>query len=228
MALVARVHHGTGNGETSLAGRSLAAQSKLPKIIAENLGAGFGQWDWFPEVKDIVDFALAYAPPTNEEEVWALARTWASDDAAGRHTLMALVGREIVMHELKRIDIPKLREVVSESRASRVRELRESLGLAVPAPKGEKRTRPTAAKAEGPARAPAGGAPRAIPTRMPLPERKPRAEAVAVKAEVKRFTHPKFGEGTLEAKDGEGPEAKLTIKFGVGTKTLQAKFVTEV
>jgi len=43
-----------------------------------------------------------------------------------------------------------------------------------------------------------------------------------------RFLHPKFGEGMLISQDGDGPEAKLTIKFESGSKTLLAKYVTEV
>jgi hypothetical protein len=49
----------------------------------------------------------------------------------------------------------------------------------------------------------------------------------APQAAAKRFHHPKFGEGVLEAQDGVGPEAKLTIKFASGSKTLLARYVTE-
>jgi hypothetical protein len=45
---------------------------------------------------------------------------------------------------------------------------------------------------------------------------------------AKRFTHPKFGEGVLQQQQGDGPEAKLTIAFPDGPKTLLARFVTEV
>jgi ankyrin repeat protein len=38
--------------------------------------------------------------------------------------------------------------------------------------------------------------------------------------------HPKFGEGVVEKVEEVGNEAKLTIRFAVGTKTLLAKFVT--
>ena len=132
VAMIARAHQESAYGDSALAGRTLAAQSKLPKVIAENLGAGFGQWDFFPEAAEIVDFALAYVPPTTEEELWTLARSWASDDASARHTLMALVGREIVQHELRRIDVPKLRELFDEVRPTRALALRASLGLEVP------------------------------------------------------------------------------------------------
>src|SRR3954462_70126 len=104
VTMVARRHQGPPYAEASAAGRALAAQSKLPKVIAENLGAGFGQWDFFPEAADIVEFALGYQAPSTGGGLWTLARDWASDDAASRHTLMALVGREIVQHELRRID----------------------------------------------------------------------------------------------------------------------------
>src|ERR1700733_6234773 len=100
VALIARVHRESAYGESALAGRTLAAQSKLPKLIAENLGAGFGQWDFFPEAADVVDFACTYTPPSTKEDIWAMARAWASDDAGARPTLMALVGREVLQHEL--------------------------------------------------------------------------------------------------------------------------------
>src|SRR4051812_33911009 len=91
VAMITRAHHGSAYGESAVAGRMLAAQSRLPKLVAENLGAGFGQWEFFPEPSEIVDFALAYLPPAAEEDMWTMARTWASDDAAGRPTMMALV-----------------------------------------------------------------------------------------------------------------------------------------
>lgn len=219
--LIARVHLGAASSEGARAGRALAAQSKLPKIVAENLGAGFGQWDFFPEVSDIVDFALAYAPPSSEEELWAMARVWAADDAGGRHTLMALVGREILQHELRRIEVPKLRELFDEARPARVRELRESLGLAVPPGAASKRSR---SGATAPRPKPAAAA-RAIPTRMPKPEFKRPPPAVA--APIRRFEHPKFGEGVLVSQEGTGADAKLTIKFSGGSKTLLARYVTE-
>ena len=233
IALIARAHQASAYRDSALAGRTLAAQSKLPKVIAENLGAGFGQWDFFPEAADIVDFAFAYAPPTTTEELWTMARAWASDDAASRPTMMALVGREILQHELRRIDVPQLREALDETRPSKARELRASAGLevrAVAPPKSEsKRSKPSppasAAAAAPSARTPAARAP-ATPTRMPKPDFKPPPKP-APPAEGKRFQHPKFGDGVLESQDGIGPEAKLTIKFESGTKTMLARYVTE-
>jgi hypothetical protein len=234
IALVARAHRASAYEESALAGRKLAAQSKLPKVIAENLGAGFGQWDFFPEAADIVDFAFSYAQPSTEEDLWTMARAWASDDAAARPTLLALVGRELLQHELRRIDVPKLRELLGEVKPARARELRTSLGLDVPAlahspAKGEtKRLKPPAArppaKRAEPAEAP--GAPREMATRMPKPEFR-RPPKPPPPAEARRFRHPKFGEGVLEAQDGAGPDAKLTIKFESGSKTLLARYVTE-
>ena len=84
VALVARAHGASSLEGSAEAGRALAAQSQLPTLVAQNLGAGFGQWDFFPEAGDIVDFALAYARPSTEEDVWKIARTWASDDATAR------------------------------------------------------------------------------------------------------------------------------------------------
>jgi hypothetical protein len=198
VAMVAGAHSGSGYTDAALAGRTLAAQSKLPRVIAENLGAGFGQWTFFPEAAEIVDFALAYVPPSTEEDLWVLARSWAADDAAARHTLMALVGREIVQHELRRVDVAPLRQLLEE-------------------------TRPTPARALRP---PPAAAP-VTPTRMPKPELKRPAKAEAAPPS-RRFVHPKFGEGVLASQDGAGPDAKLTIKFESGPKTLLARYVAEI
>jgi hypothetical protein len=226
IALVTRAHLGSASADSSLAGKTLAAQSKLPQRVAENLGAGFGQWDFFPEIADIVDFALAYAPPATEDDVWKLARAWAADDAASRHTLMNLVGREILQHELRRIDVPKLRELIEEGRPERARELRASLGLDVPpSPKAKaaRAPREPSKKRASPESAPD------TPRRMPKPEFK-RPPKAPPPPEAKRFQHPKFGEGVLQSQDGDGPDAKLTIKFeGEKTaKTLLARYVTAI
>jgi hypothetical protein len=232
IAHIARAHHASAYSESALAGRVLAAQSKLPKLIAENLGAGFGQWDFFPEAADIVDFALAYTPPSTEDELWTLVRSWASDHAASRQTVLALVGREIVQHELRRIDVPKLRELFSEARPARARELQVSLGLEVrplepakPKVARSRSTRSTEAPAAKRAAAP-GGAPE-IPARMPKPQFKSPPKSTAA-PDARRFTHPKFGEGVLKSQDGVGPDAKLTIHFESGPKTLLARYVTEL
>jgi hypothetical protein len=230
IALIARAHHASAYSESALAGRTLAAQSKLPKLVAENLGAGFGQWDFFPEAADIVDFALAYAPPSTEEELWTLVRSWASDDAASRQTVMALVGREVVQHELRRIDVPKLRELFDEARPARARELRASLGLEVrplePAKPEITRGKRSAAAPAAKRAAPSVGAPQ-VPARMPKPQLRSPAKPAAA-PEARRFTHPKFGEGVLTSQDGVGPEAKLTIQFASGPRTLLARYVTEI
>lgn len=222
VTLVARAHQDSTYGESTLAGRALAAQSKLPRLVAENLGAGFGQWDFFPEPAEIVEFACAYVSPSNEEELWALARSWASDDAAARRTVLALVGREILQHELRRIDVPKLRELFEARRPSQALEIRKSLGLDVPAAPQTKATAPKPARAAKPA-----APPREIPTRMPKPAFV-RPAKPAPPPPPKRFHHPKFGEGVLESQDGAGEEAKLTIKFASGSRTLLARYVTEV
>ncbi|HVX95517.1 MAG TPA: hypothetical protein VHK47_11450 [Polyangia bacterium] len=223
IALVSRAHFGSSVHDH--AGAALAAQSRLPKRVAENLGAGLGQWDFFPEVSDIVDFALGYVPPTTPEELWALARAWASDDAAARPTLMTLIGRDILDHELRRIDVPALRELVDEPRPARARALRTELGLEVPPlpqPKAAGAARANRATKSAPA-APK----REAPTRMPKPDFKPPPKAPPP-PDAKRYRHPKFGEGVLRAQDGTGPEAKLTIEFASGPKTLLARFVTEI
>lgn len=228
VTLIAKAHGASSYGESSLAGRTLAAQSQLPKLVATNLGAGFGQWDFFPEPAEIVDFALGYAAPSTPEDVWRLARVWAEDDAAGKQTLMALVGRDILQHELRRVDVPELRELAGETRAARVHELRVTLGLparaTAPAAKSSKRASAGAA----PPRTRAAPAPKGdIPAKMPKPEFK-RPPPKAPPPPPRRFTHPKFGEGVLETQQGDGAEAKLTIKFPSGSKTLLARFVTEL
>jgi hypothetical protein len=218
VAMVAHAHGDASYAESTLAGRTLAAQSKLPNIVAVNLGAGFGQWDFFPNAAEIVDFALAYVPPSSSDEVWAIARAWAADDAHARPTILALIGREILQHELRRLNVADdLRAVVEETRPTRARELRANAGLEV-----------AAAAAAPPAKAPrVKRAPKEIPTRMPKPEFK-RPAAPPPPPAARQFQHPKFGEGVLVSQDGAGDDAKLTIKFGVGTKTLLARFVTEL
>jgi hypothetical protein len=229
--MVARAHGDAPYAESALAGRTLAAQSKLPKIVAENVGAGFGQWDFFPSAAEIVDFALGYAPPESAEDAWALARAWAADDAASRPTPLALVGREILQHELRRFDLPDLRAIVDEVDPARARELRIAARLDVAAETAK--TAGTSAGTAGAKRAPpkakraAAAPPREIPTRMPKPEFK-RPAPPPPAAAAKRFTHPTFGEGVLVSQDGAGDAAKLTIKFASGTKTLLARFVSEM
>jgi hypothetical protein len=63
--------------------------------------------------------------------------------------------------------------------------------------------------------------------RMPKPERKPIVKPPPPAA-PKRYQHPKFGDGVLQSQDGAGDDAKLTIKFESGTKTLLARYVTEI
>jgi len=240
VAMVSKAHQASSYADSSVAGKALAAQSRLPKLVAENLGAGFGQWDFFPEIGDIVDFALAYAPPSTEEEVWALARSWAADDAAGRRTVLVLVGKEILQHELRRVEVPKLRELFDEARPARALALRASLGLEMPPaapPRAAKKRAP--ATPASPAASPdsAAGAPGPAPPRVPpapdVPARMPKPAIVKPPkapppAPPKRFRHPKFGDATLVTADGAGPDAKLTLKFEVGTKILLARYVVEL
>jgi hypothetical protein len=261
VAMVARAHRDAPYTEAQLAGKALAAQSRLPTLVAVNLGAGFGQWDFFPEAEEIVAFALGYAAPGDEEALWAIARAWASDDAAGRHTILALVGKDILQHELKRIDVPQLRELIG-ARPAQANVLRATLGLAVvsvPAARAGKPRAPRASPAASPSSAaspspvaldppaasdppvaldPGAAAPAApvVPPRQVLPPgemaRMPKPAFVRPKVApppvVRRFEHPKFGEGVLVTQDGEGPDAKLTIKFGAVTKTLLARYVNEL
>jgi hypothetical protein len=224
IAMVNRAHNDAAYKDASEAGRALAAQSKLPKLVAENLGAGFGQWDFFPEIPEIVDFALGYQPPADEAGLMELAKTWASDEAASKHTMMNLVGREILQHELRRIDHPQLRELVNETRAPRERVLRQTLGLAV---REMKEDAPAKPKREPRAQKAAPTEKREIPLKMPKPEFKKPIPA-APPPPPKRFQHPKFGEGVLQSQEGTGDDRKLTIKFAAGPKTLLARYVTEL
>lgn len=243
--MVARAHRDAPYAEAQAAGRALAAQSRMPQLVAVNLGAGFGQWDWFPEAEDVVAFALAYVAPSNAEELWAIAKAWASDDAAGRQTILALVGKDLLQHELKRIEVPELKELLG-ARPAQAAALRASLGLAVAASAAARATKPAttraaaAAKAasppaSGPVSAPASG-PASAPARAPVPPgevyKMPKPAfvppKVAAPVVVRRFSHPKFGEGTLVSQEGEGEEAKLTIAFAAGKKTLLARYVSEL
>jgi hypothetical protein len=222
VALVAKAHQDAPYAEASETGKLLAAESKLPKLVAQNLGAGFGQWNFFPEAADIVDFALAYVPPADETAMMELARKWASDDAHDRHTILNLVGKEILTHELKRLDVPKLKELVEATRGTRALEARKALGFEVPAG-AEAPAKP--ARAPRARKEPTPG--REIPLKMPKPQFvKPAPKAPP--PPPRKFTHPKFGEGTLEKSEGAGEDMKLTVKFSTGTKTLLAKFLTEI
>ena len=210
VAMIARAHQASAYGESSVARKTLAAQSKLPKIIAENLGAGFGQWEFFPEASEIVDFAFAYVPPSTEDEVWALARSWASDDAAGRHTLMAGARRSGNSASRAPPDRDPRSSASSSKRLSRPARSRferasGSTSRRRPQLIGRRRS-PRRSRNRRPRPAPT----RPIPTQMPKPEFKKPVKAGPAPP-PKRFTHPKFGEGMLEAQDGTGDDAKLTI-----------------
>ena len=107
--------------------------------------------------------------------------------------------------------------------AARARELRVGLGLEVAAETSAPAKAKRAARAKPAAPAP----PREIPTRMPRPELR-RPPPAPPPAPPKRYTHPKYGEGVLVSQDGTGDDAKVTIAFASGPKTLLARFVTEL
>ncbi|MBX3225755.1 MAG: hypothetical protein KIT84_30740 [Labilithrix sp.] len=227
VAQVAKAHHGASYAEASATGKALAACSKLPRVVAENVGAGFGQWDFFPEATEIVDFALAYVPPADEAAAMAMARTWAADDAGGKRTMLALIGRDVLKHEARRLGLTTLVELCEETRATRANELRRSLGLEAAAVAKPKPGPDAPAK---PARKRERAAPKAefqVPARMPKPAFVPPKKA-APPPPARRFSHPKFGEGVLERTEGNGDDAKHTVKFASGTKTLLARFLTEI
>jgi hypothetical protein len=56
---------------------------------------------------------------------------------------------------------------------------------------------------------------------------KPAAPAATAWAIGMRVTHAKFGDGAVKSVTGDGDNAKLSIEFASGTKTLLAKFVTK-
>jgi hypothetical protein len=232
VALITRAHVGAPYAECKVAGAALADQSKLPRLIAENLGAGFGQWTFFPEASEIVEFASAYAPPATSEDVWSLARQWAADDAASRRTVLALVGKELLQTELRRVDVPELRALFAEPPGAGALALRKQLGLDVPAPRAPAPKRAETRPAR-PAKA-AAAAVKRVPVEMTadgvMKMPKPKFERAKREPEpaARHFAHPKFGAGVLERIDGVGDDAKLTIRFPSATKTLLARFVTEV
>jgi hypothetical protein len=64
-------------------------------------------------------------------------------------------------------------------------------------------------------------------------ERAPSAEPTAppaggVEPTAPRFRHPKFGLGVLVRREGQGPEAKLTVRFDSSEKTVLARFLEQV
>lgn len=59
--------------------------------------------------------------------------------------------------------------------------------------------------------------------KLPKPDVTPKAPSFAVGSKV---SHKKFGEGMVEKIDGQGVEAKVTVRFASEAKTLQRKFLT--
>ncbi len=59
--------------------------------------------------------------------------------------------------------------------------------------------------------------------RLPKPELAPQAPSFAAGAKV---SHKKFGQGVIEKIDGQGDEAKVTVRFASEAKTLQRKFLS--
>ncbi len=59
--------------------------------------------------------------------------------------------------------------------------------------------------------------------KLPKPDVAPQAPSFAIESKV---SHKKFGEGIVEKIDGQGDEAKVTVRFASETKTLQRKFLS--
>jgi len=77
---------------------------------------------------------------------------------------------------------------------------------------------------------PQAGIPQARPAGQPVarPAGKPPGSGSGPKGKLSPgsiINHPTLGRGTIVKKEGEGPDAKLTVNFpGVGLKKLVAKF----
>ena len=48
ITLVERTHKDASYADATAAGKVFTEHTKLPPKVAHNLGAGFGQWDFFP------------------------------------------------------------------------------------------------------------------------------------------------------------------------------------
>src|SRR5207249_1449357 len=132
--------------------------------------------------------------------------TWASDDAAARPTVLVLVGKEILQHETRRLEVAELQALFDEARQAKALVMRAALGLEVPAARVPRKRATTNATSTPTTNASeARSAPPAVvkgagPGRMPKPAFV-RPVKAAPPPPPKRVVHPKFGEGVLESQD---------------------------
>ena len=113
LALVERAHgEGAHVFDHDRAANALASMSRLPRAIAETLGAGLEQLaaEW-PSTSDIVDFALAYEPPATREELFALLRRWLDDRTAGRPTVLVAIGEDLLAERQAALGTPELARI---------------------------------------------------------------------------------------------------------------------
>jgi hypothetical protein len=204
VALVARAYRaGASWSDGERAGQALAARSALPPEMAHQLGSGWGPLPFSGEPEELVDFALSYRAPSTAGELLALARLWAQDWIAGKKSLHAALGGDLVKQALSTVPLPELAPLMRALQRQREALMRAEmikLGLVSSLPE-------------------------------PLPEpppAEPSAPAAAPVPVTRRFRHPKFGEGELLSEEGEGAQAKVTIRFRSGDKTLLASFVEPI
>lgn len=95
------------------AGDALASMSRLPHELAHQLGSGTGTLPCWPPTAEIVDFALAYEPPTTRDEVLALARRWLEDDDAGRCSIHVAVGEALLFDGYQRLALRELDSIMA-------------------------------------------------------------------------------------------------------------------
>jgi hypothetical protein len=112
-ALLARVDANAPSVWWDRAGDALASMSKLPRELAHQLGSGTGQLPCWPPAAEIVDFALAYSPPTTRDEVLALARRWLEDEEAGRRSIHVAIGQALLQDAHRRLELRELDSIIA-------------------------------------------------------------------------------------------------------------------
>ncbi len=110
-ALMQKAADGASYLDGERAGEALAHMSRLPYEIAHQLGSGFGELPCWPEQEEIIDFALAYEPPT-PEALFALLRRWLEDLDAGRCTVYVAVMEQVLRERQAVLRIPALEGLV--------------------------------------------------------------------------------------------------------------------
>ena len=148
----------------------------------------------------ITDFAQAYVPPANREELLVLLRRWIEDLDAARDSVYVAIGELLVHRGHQKLGLAELAPIAQHLFAASdvqkkiaLQKLRPLLGLPPP-------PRRQVAK------------PAAPPPAQPIDAEQ-------------RVRHATFGVGLVTRREGEGADEKLTVRFASGTKTLLARFV---